>query len=577
MKKYLIVLLLLSISSFSQTILTKTWSTYFMGNTSGISSVKVDNLGNLIVTGNISIIENSAYYSQFTTVNCYQNTPYGGTSDGFIAKFSPAGNLMWSTYFGGEFSDSCGRIVIDENNNIYVTGSTQSFTHIATPNTYISSVTDIGNTTGFLAKFTSTGNLLWSTYLPGNVKGVKLINNEIYIAGETINPNNLSTVGAYREILETYNDGVASNYYSYFMKFDTQGSRLYGTYLERGFLSGFDIDNAGNFIFSGAIRTVPSTFFTTTIGCHQPNFVGGITDGYIMKFNPTVTSKLWATFFGGNNLDSIGSPVFYDNVIYFGGSTKSTNNIATTGSYQPAIVNNVNYDGFITSFTTDGVQQWGTYYGGTGDDSLGIVINNSKIYITGSTNSASNIATLGSYQDTYIPTYYNSTLVYKNAFFGEFNLDGTRNWASYYNEVNYGSIVFSDFNGFYLTGQTASVTGVATAGSWQPNFNAGVTTVSGQIPYNGFISKFEFVPLSTTSFSDANFTITPNPVKDILNINTKGNIQVSSISVYNTLGQLVLVNSNQNKVIDVSSLTTGNYFIKIVSSEGISNGKFIKE
>lgn len=74
------------------------------------------------------------------------------------------------------------------------------------------------------------------------------------------------------------------------------------------------------------------------------------------------------------------------------------------------------------------------------------------------------------------------------------------------------------------------------------------------------------------------FTLYPNPVKDILNITAKETIQVSSINIYNTLGQLVLLipNAQNTKTVNVSSLTTGNYFIKINSNKGTSNTKFIK-
>jgi hypothetical protein len=74
------------------------------------------------------------------------------------------------------------------------------------------------------------------------------------------------------------------------------------------------------------------------------------------------------------------------------------------------------------------------------------------------------------------------------------------------------------------------------------------------------------------------FSVYPNPVSDVLTISTKESIEVSSINIYNTLGQLVLVipNAQNTKTVDVSSLTTGNYFIKINSDKGTSNTKFIK-
>jgi len=89
-----------------------------------------------------------------------------------------------------------------------------------------------------------------------------------------------------------------------------------------------------------------------------------------------------------------------------------------------------------------------------------------------------------------------------------------------------------------------------------------------------------FKTLGTQDFEFSNyFTIYPNPAKAELNIASRETINVKSISIYNTLGQLVLVVTNAEKVsnIDVSSLKTGNYLIKINSDKGSSNARFVKE
>ena len=64
-----------------------------------------------------------------------------------------------------------------------------------------------------------------------------------------------------------------------------------------------------------------------------------------------------------------------------------------------------------------------------------------------------------------------------------------------------------------------------------------------------------------------------------MNIETKKQIELTSISIFNTLGQqiLVLPNAQQTKQVDVSSLKTGNYFIKVTSNNGSASGKFVKE
>jgi hypothetical protein len=84
--------------------------------------------------------------------------------------------------------------------------------------------------------------------------------------------------------------------------------------------------------------------------------------------------------------------------------------------------------------------------------------------------------------------------------------------------------------------------------------------------------------LGTQDFEFSNvFTLSPVPAKNSLTITTKQVLTISSVIIYNTLGQLVQVNTNPNEIIDVSGLKTGNYFIKIVSDKGTASSKFIKE
>lgn len=73
------------------------------------------------------------------------------------------------------------------------------------------------------------------------------------------------------------------------------------------------------------------------------------------------------------------------------------------------------------------------------------------------------------------------------------------------------------------------------------------------------------------------FTLYPNPVNDILNIKSKDNAVIASLSVYNTLGQLVLTVTNPIERINVSELATGNYMVQIVSEKGRTSSRFIKK
>jgi Leucine-rich repeat (LRR) protein len=73
------------------------------------------------------------------------------------------------------------------------------------------------------------------------------------------------------------------------------------------------------------------------------------------------------------------------------------------------------------------------------------------------------------------------------------------------------------------------------------------------------------------------FTLAPVPTKNSLSLTAKQKLTISSISIYNALGQLVQVTTNPSETIDVSALKTGTYFIKVISEKGTANGKFIKE
>jgi hypothetical protein len=88
-----------------------------------------------------------------------------------------------------------------------------------------------------------------------------------------------------------------------------------------------------------------------------------------------------------------------------------------------------------------------------------------------------------------------------------------------------------------------------------------------------------FKTLGTQDFEFSNyFNVYPNPANDILNIGTKNTIEVESIAIYDVLGQLIIAVPNAKMVakIDVSKLTTGNYFLKMNTDKGTSSVKFIK-
>ena len=86
-------------------------------------------------------------------------------------------------------------------------------------------------------------------------------------------------------------------------------------------------------------------------------------------------------------------------------------------------------------------------------------------------------------------------------------------------------------------------------------------------------------PLSNQDFDfETNFTLYPNPAKDVINIKVKNEMEVKSISIYNTLGQILMTTIHaENGEINVSNLQSGSYFIKVFTDKGSSTAKFIKQ
>ncbi|MCG2611387.1 T9SS type A sorting domain-containing protein [Flavobacterium sp. SM15] len=119
------------------------------------------------------------------------------------------------------------------------------------------------------------------------------------------------------------------------------------------------------------------------------------------------------------------------------------------------------------------------------------------------------------------------------------------------------------------------------------------TLVSGDTFTNGASIYFDYnYPIVTNTYSTTiqalnvqdfsfgtYFSLYPNPVAEVLNVSKKSDIELQSLEIYNSLGQIVLAVPNAKEVstIDVSNLTSGTYFVKINSDKGSAITKFIKK
>ncbi len=93
---------------------------------------------------------------------------------------------------------------------------------------------------------------------------------------------------------------------------------------------------------------------------------------------------------------------------------------------------------------------------------------------------------------------------------------------------------------------------------------------------NTATSTYQLLNASSFVFENE-FVFYPNPVKDKFTIKTKNSLEIKSIEIYNTLGQIVLAIPSFTKNVDVSSLQRGTYLVKVNTETGSSGVKMIKE
>ncbi len=374
--------------------------------------------------------------------------------------------LEWGTYFGGVGTDQVNGLNTDVWGNCYITGQTSSAANIATTGSYQDTFT--AATDAFIARFDRRGTCIWSTYYGenGNDIGYSVACNtfgHVYMFGNTGSKNSMVTPGCHQA---TFGGGSRD---AFLVQFDTSGQRIWATYLGGSrdeYQTGeTTCDPWGNVYVSGATN---SSNAISTTGAHQEAKQGSATsnDAFLMKFDKD-GNRIWGTYFGGSAHD-YGNAIACDATgnICIAGRTTSTSitGIAAT-SHQPGLGGA--YDAFLAMFDSAGHCRWGTYYGGSGEESQQAAVicdHDGHIYLAGTTASTDSIATPGSYQPVLVSGG-------TDAFLAKFDTVGNRIRGTYFggNLNDQGLALDADVNGnVYLAGLTMSTTGIADQGSLQP-------------------------------------------------------------------------------------------------------------
>lgn len=265
---------------------TRSWATYYGGSGSeGYDgySLATDANNNVFFSGWTASTNNIASVG-------FQNS-LGGANDAFLVKFNTQGTRLWATYYGGLGNEGgisnilFGKnLAVDINNNVYLSGTTESTSNISFngfQNTHGGGIYDC-----YFVKFDSLGTRIWASYYGGSgderIGNIALDeNSNIFLIGRTNSNQNISSGG--------FQNTIAGSFDSFLATFDTNGNRLCATYFGG---SNAEWAYAGA-VFQNFVYLPGFTFSLSGIASNgfQNTYAGGTYDGFLAKFSTCILTE----------------------------------------------------------------------------------------------------------------------------------------------------------------------------------------------------------------------------------------------------------------------------------------------
>lgn len=317
-----------------------------------VEAMVVDAGGNTIVTGHF----------ESATVNFDLITLTNGTAgigDVFVAKYDPAGNVLWAMSAGGAGEDAGLGLALDGTGNIFLCGYFKSAALILGSTT----LTNAGSSTSdaFMAKMDPSGNVLWALRIGG-------VANEEAAGIATDAAGNATITGFFASPSITIGLTPLTNAGSEDVltaKFDPDGNAIWasasgGSASDRG--RGVAADAAGNSYiignFSSSMLSLDAFVFTNTNT--------GSADVFLARYDASGVVS-WARQAVGSTIDD-GRTIAVDasgSVIAAGTFTSATLTIDTEALTNTTVGEE---DIFLVKFAPDGDALWATSAGGSIDD-----------------------------------------------------------------------------------------------------------------------------------------------------------------------------------------------------------------
>lgn len=327
------------------------WATYLGGSGNDRAlGVAVDGEGNIYVVGLTTSTD-------FPVANALQSTKSGG-SDAFLAKFSPNGQRLWATYYGGTGDDAATAAVVDAQGMLDVTGFTAS-TDFPTTSSALQR-TLAGYTDAFLLQLRPDGARVWASYFGGTAPdyayGIAVdARRRIYLCGETSSPN--------FPLRSAFQDGIRGGTDAFVVSFGP-----FGTWNWSSYYGGSDNDRASAIaVTPEGVVTVVGTTASGDLRVSpvwQLQHGGGSTDAFVLQVSAEGQFR-WATFLGGAESDAaFGCATDPVGSLYVAGRTSSSN-FPRIGSQRERAGGD---DLFVLKLHRSGMPQWSMLFGGSSND-----------------------------------------------------------------------------------------------------------------------------------------------------------------------------------------------------------------
>ena len=492
-----LAIVLINTTSFAQTPVWN-WAKAGSGSFNENSSrTATDNSGNVYVAG--SFASTTIAFGAISLTNAGAST-----SDLFIVKYDPNGNVIWAKSAGGSYGDQATAIAIDSNNNVCVAGSFES------ASLTFGSISLTNNTVGasdiFLAKFDSLGNIIWAKRAGGTIS-------DICNGIATVGNGNILITGSYASPTISFGSTVFTNSGSmdlYVAKYDQNGNVIWAkNHGGSGWDTGLGIksDISGNVFVTGYFKSSAINFGSISL----TNSSGSFSDLFLVKYDSNGIVQ-WAKNPQGV-LNESGNDI----------ATDVNGNVYITGYYQSdtldfgtiTVSNNSPsyYDSFTAKYDNNGNVIWANTTGGAfADVGNGISVNtNGEGFVVG-------------YFEGPSISFGNNTLVNSGSsdiFILKFGSNGTPQWgiSTGGQSQDWGNhLAISNTGEIYLTGYFQS-----------PTITFGSTTLTNAGFFDVWTAKLSELTGIHEQGHPATILLSPNPASNQFSINLNGSFVKSEI------------------------------------------------